>query len=82
QITMYRLGQIAATNLIDIHRVKAILGLQTLEEVLAVGEIGGEAQIPTFSLLDSVPQWALDRLPLLVQALPSQFAQMIAFVAI
>ncbi|GJW78980.1 glutamate receptor 2.7-like protein [Tanacetum coccineum] len=71
-----------ATNLIDIHRVEALLGLQTLEEVLAVGEIGGEAQIPTFSLLDSVPQWALDRLPLLVQASPSQFAQMKAFVAI
>ncbi|GJX68438.1 glutamate receptor 2.7-like protein [Tanacetum coccineum] len=81
-ITMYRLGRIAATNLIDIHRVEVLLGLQTLEEVLAVGEIGGEAQIPTFSLLDSVPQWALDRLPLLVQASPSQFAQMKAFVAI
>ncbi|GJZ94131.1 OTU domain-containing protein 5-B-like protein isoform X1 [Tanacetum coccineum] len=38
-LTMYRLGPIAATNLIDIHRVEAILGLQTLEEVLAAGEI-------------------------------------------
>ncbi|GKD91128.1 hypothetical protein Tco_1366635, partial [Tanacetum coccineum] len=38
-LTMDRLGPIAATNLIDIHRVEAILGLQTLEEVLAVGEI-------------------------------------------
>ncbi|GJU13188.1 glutamate receptor 2.8-like protein [Tanacetum coccineum] len=55
---------------------------ETLEEVPAVGEIGGEAQIPTFYLLDSVPQWALDRLPLLVQASPSQLAQMNAFVAI
>nr|GEV99412.1 glutamate receptor 2.7-like [Tanacetum cinerariifolium] len=79
---MYRLGQIAATNLIDIHRVEVILGLQTLEEVLAVGEIGGEAQIQTFFLLDLVSQWALDRLPLLVQASPSQFAQMKAFVSI
>ncbi|GKB38192.1 glutamate receptor 2.7, partial [Tanacetum coccineum] len=70
------------SNLIDIHKVEAILGLQKLEEVLAVGEISGEAQIPTFSLRDSVPQWALDRMPFLVEASPSQFAQMKAFVAI
>ncbi|PWA68110.1 ionotropic glutamate receptor, metazoa, Periplasmic binding protein-like I [Artemisia annua] len=71
-----------ATKLINTHKVEAILGLQTLEEVLSVGEIAVEAQIPTFSLLDSVPQWALDRLPFLVQASPSQFAQMKAFVSI
>ncbi|KAI7750403.1 hypothetical protein M8C21_013420 [Ambrosia artemisiifolia] len=71
-----------AVNLIDTYKVEAILGLYTLEEVLSVGEISSEAQIPTLSLLDSVPQWALDRLPFLVQASPSQFAQMKAFVAI
>ncbi|GJS65883.1 glutamate receptor 2.7 [Tanacetum coccineum] len=71
-----------ATKLIDTHKVEVILGLQTLEEVLSVGEITGEGQIPTFSLLDSVPQWALDRLPFLVQASPSQVAQMKAFVSI
>ncbi|MFS7980407.1 hypothetical protein Hanom_Chr10g00939111 [Helianthus anomalus] len=37
------------------YKVEAILGLQTLEEVLSVGEIGSNAQIPTLSLLDSVP---------------------------
>ncbi|GKG34849.1 hypothetical protein Tco_0437545, partial [Tanacetum coccineum] len=64
-------GKENTTKLIDTHKVEVILGLQTLEEVLSVGEITGEAQIPTFSLLDSVPQWALDRLPFLVQASPS-----------
>ncbi|PWA99534.1 ionotropic glutamate receptor, metazoa, Periplasmic binding protein-like I [Artemisia annua] len=71
-----------SSNLINIHKVEAILGLQKLEEVLAVAEISGEAQIPTFSLCDSVPQWALDRIPFLVQASPSQFAQLKAFFAI
>ncbi|XP_071716541.1 glutamate receptor 2.7-like isoform X2 [Rutidosis leptorrhynchoides] len=71
-----------ATNLIDTHQVKAILGLQTLEEALSIGEISAEAQIPTFSLFDSLPEWSLDRLPFLVQASPSQFAQTKAFVAI
>ncbi|KAD6794515.1 hypothetical protein E3N88_05411 [Mikania micrantha] len=71
-----------AINLIETHKVDVILGLQTMEEVLAVGEISNEAQIPAFSLLDAVPQWALDRFPFLVQASPSQFAQMKAFVAI
>ncbi|XP_021989269.2 glutamate receptor 2.8 [Helianthus annuus] len=71
-----------AINLINTYKVEAILGLQNLEEVLSVGEIGSNAQIPTLSLLDSVPQWALDRLPFLVQASPSQVAQMKAFVAI
>ncbi|KAI3716236.1 hypothetical protein L6452_23436 [Arctium lappa] len=71
-----------ATDLIDTHKVEAILGLQTLEEVVSVAEVGSEAQVPTFSLFDSVPQWALDRWPFLVQASPSQFAQMKAVVAI
>lgn len=62
--------------------MEAILGLQTLEEVLSVAEVGSEAQVPIFSLSDSVPQWALDRWPFLVQASPSQSAQMKAFVAI
>ncbi|KAK9078220.1 hypothetical protein SSX86_002277 [Deinandra increscens subsp. villosa] len=71
-----------ATYLINRHKVEAFLGLQTMEEVLSVGEIGSKSQIPTFSLLDSVPQWALDRFPFLFQASPSQFNQMKAFVAI
>ncbi|KAI3774961.1 hypothetical protein L1987_49527 [Smallanthus sonchifolius] len=71
-----------AINLIDTYKVEALLGLQTLEEVVSVGEISSDARIPTFSLLDSVPQWALDRFPFLVQASPSQFSQMKAFVAI
>ncbi|KAL8189246.1 hypothetical protein R6Q57_028812 [Mikania cordata] len=71
-----------AISLIETHKVEVILGLQTMEEVLAVGETSNEAQIPALSLLDSVPQWALDRFPFLVQATPSQFAQMKAFVAI
>ncbi|KAI7754653.1 hypothetical protein M8C21_030932, partial [Ambrosia artemisiifolia] len=53
-----------------------------MEEVLAIGEIGSKYQIPTFALLDSIPQRALDGLPLLFQAAPSQFGQMKAFVAI
>ncbi|XP_076911969.1 glutamate receptor 2.7-like [Bidens hawaiensis] len=72
-----------ATNLIDIHKVDAILGLQTLEEVVSVGKIVSIARIPTLSLLDSVPQCALDSFSFLVQATHSnQFAQMKAFVAI
>ncbi|XP_024979120.1 glutamate receptor 2.8-like [Cynara cardunculus var. scolymus] len=71
-----------ATYLINTHKVEAILGLQTLEEVVSVAEVGSEAQVPTFSLFDSVPEWALDRWPFLVQASPSQFAQMKAVVAI
>lgn len=72
----------AATYLVDTNKVDAILGLQTMEEVFSVGEIASEAQIPTFSFLDSVPQYTLDRLPFLVQTSPSQFSQTKAFVAI
>ncbi|KAI3525201.1 hypothetical protein L1887_03875 [Cichorium endivia] len=72
----------AATDLVEAHKVEAILGVQTLEEVLSVAEVGSEAQVPIFSLFDSIPQWALDRWPFLVQASPSQSAQMKAFVAI
>ncbi|KAL7599489.1 hypothetical protein Lser_V15G25074 [Lactuca serriola] len=73
---------VAATYLIETHKVEAILGLQTLEEVLSVSEVCSEAQVPTFSLFDSVPQRALDRWPYLFQASPSQFPQTKAFVAI
>ncbi|GKA28725.1 hypothetical protein Tco_0714970, partial [Tanacetum coccineum] len=48
-------------------------------EVLAVEEIGGEAQIPTFSLLDSIPKWALDRLPLLFKRNLPKSAQVIPY---
>ncbi|GKC29988.1 hypothetical protein Tco_1037282 [Tanacetum coccineum] len=41
----------SATNLIDIHKAEAILGLQTLEEVLSVREIG--------SLKPSLISWKL-----------------------
>ncbi|KAL8242633.1 hypothetical protein R6Q59_012935 [Mikania micrantha] len=71
-----------ATDLINTHKVDAILGLQTLEEVVSVGEIVSKAQIPTLSFLHLVPQWALDHFPFLVQASTSQFVQMKAFVAI
>ncbi|KAL7599491.1 hypothetical protein Lser_V15G25076 [Lactuca serriola] len=72
-----------ATYLIETHKVEAILGLHTMEEVVSVAEVCNEAQVPTFSLFDSVPQWALDRwAPFLFQASPSQFPQMKAFVAI
>ncbi|KVH93100.1 Extracellular ligand-binding receptor [Cynara cardunculus var. scolymus] len=81
-ITIFGHGRNAATYLINTHKVEAILGLQTLEEVVSVAEVGSEAQVPTFSLFDSVPEWALDRWPFLVQASPSQFAQMKAVVAI
>ncbi|KAJ9537931.1 hypothetical protein OSB04_030664 [Centaurea solstitialis] len=81
-ITICGLGRNAATYLIDTYKVDAILGLHSLEEVLSVAEVGNEAQIPTLSLFDSVPQWALDRWPFLVQASPSQFTQTKAIVAI
>ncbi|KAD6794512.1 hypothetical protein E3N88_05408 [Mikania micrantha] len=71
-----------ATYLIDRRKVEAILGLYTMEEVLSIGEIGSKSQVPTFSLLDSIPQRTLDRFPFLFQASPSQFGQMKAFVAI
>ncbi|KAM0004608.1 putative periplasmic binding protein-like I [Helianthus debilis subsp. tardiflorus] len=79
---IYVLRRNAATYLINGYKVEAFLGLQTMEEVLSIGEIGSRYQIPTFSLLDSVPQRALDRLPFLFQASPSQYGQMKAFVAI
>lgn len=72
----------AAINLIDTYKAKAIIGLQTMEDVLSVGAISSEAHIPTFSLFDSIPQWALDQFPFLIQASPSQLSQMKAFVAI
>ncbi|KAK1416740.1 hypothetical protein QVD17_25856 [Tagetes erecta] len=69
-------------NLIDTYKAKAIIGLQTMEEVVSVGAISSEKHIPTFSLLDSVPQWTLDQFGYLIQASPSQLAQVNAFVAI
>ncbi|KAK2968388.1 hypothetical protein RJ640_004394 [Escallonia rubra] len=71
-----------ARDLIDTHRVEAILGPHTWEETLSIAEVGSHAQIPTFSLSDSSPLWAVERWPFLVQASPNNYAQMNAVAAI
>ncbi|KAL8131537.1 glutamate receptor 2.8-like isoform X1 [Apium graveolens] len=77
------MAALAANRLIDSEKVQVILGPHTWQETSRVVEISNQGQIPTFSLADSNPMWAIERWPFLVQASKSnQDAQMKALAAI
>ncbi|XP_059442099.1 glutamate receptor 2.8-like [Corylus avellana] len=73
---------VAAWDLINKQKVKAILLPHTWEEASLVAEIGNQAKIPVLSIADSTPLWATKRWPFLLQASPDQNAQMKAIAAI
>ncbi|GAV64037.1 Lig_chan domain-containing protein/SBP_bac_3 domain-containing protein/ANF_receptor domain-containing protein, partial [Cephalotus follicularis] len=73
---------IAAKDLINTLQVQVIIGPQTWEEASLVADMSSQAQIPLLSLADTTPQWAMERWPFLIQAVPNQFAQMKAVAAI
>ncbi|KAK1405102.1 Glutamate receptor [Heracleum sosnowskyi] len=74
---------LAAKRLIDSEKVQVIIGPTTWQEASRVVEISNQGQIPTFSLADSNPNWAIERWPFLVQTSTSnQDAQMKAVAAI
>ncbi|KAE8124755.1 hypothetical protein FH972_019611 [Carpinus fangiana] len=73
---------VAAWDLINQQKVKAILLPHTWEEASLVAEIGNQAKIPVLSIADSTPLWATKRWPFLLQASPDQNAQMKAIAAI
>ncbi|GJW78979.1 glutamate receptor 2.8-like protein, partial [Tanacetum coccineum] len=77
----------AAKELIDEHKVKAILGGHTWEEVSAIAEVISEADhdidTPVFlSLASTTPLEATDQWPFFVQAVPTQSTQMNAVAAL
>ncbi|KAK3036297.1 hypothetical protein RJ639_031269, partial [Escallonia herrerae] len=76
------LAGLAARELIDTHKVKTILGPHTWEEAISIADVGSQAHIPTLSLADSIPKWALEQWPFLVQASPNKYAEMKAVAAI
>ncbi|KAK3030270.1 hypothetical protein RJ639_039853 [Escallonia herrerae] len=76
------LAGLAARELIDTLKVKAILGPHTWKEAVSIADVGSQAHIPTLSLADSIPKWALQQWPFFVQASPSNYAQMKAVAAI
>ncbi|KAA8523961.1 hypothetical protein F0562_010608 [Nyssa sinensis] len=73
---------LAATDLINTQRVQAIVGPRTWEEASLVAEVGSQSNVPVLSLADPTPPWATKRWPFLIQASPSQQAQMKAVAAI
>lgn len=73
----------AAKRLINLKRVQVIIGPHTWQETSQVAEVSTRSKIPTFSLTDSTPIWAMERWPYLVQAsISNQAAQMKAVAAI
>ncbi|XP_076924199.1 glutamate receptor 2.2-like [Bidens hawaiensis] len=81
------LGMHAAKELIDEHKVKAILGAHTWEEASAIAEVIADTKpdhdIPVFlSLAGTIPPQATDQWPFFIQAVPTQSTQMNAVVAI
>ncbi|XP_052177247.1 glutamate receptor 2.8-like [Diospyros lotus] len=72
---------LAATHLINTQNVEAILGPRTWEEASLVAEIGSISHVPILSFADS-PPWATMKWPFLIQAYPSQHAQMRAVASI
>ncbi|KAM1901992.1 hypothetical protein ACFX14_030753 [Malus domestica] len=72
---------LAAKDLISMDQLRAILGLQTWEEVLLVTEIGTQSHVPIISLADATPKWATEQWSFLVQASPNQLKQIEAVAA-
>lgn len=73
----------AAKRLIDLKGVQVIVGPHTWRETSRVAELSTQGNIPTFSLANSTPVWAMERWPSLVQASTSdQDAHMKAVAAI
>ncbi|KAA8523960.1 hypothetical protein F0562_010609 [Nyssa sinensis] len=73
---------VAATDLINTQRVQAIVGPRTWEEASLVAEVGSQSNVPVLSLADPTPPWATKRWPFLIQASPSQQAQIKAVAAV
>ncbi|KAK1581416.1 hypothetical protein Q3G72_005846 [Acer saccharum] len=73
---------LAALDLINSQQVQAILGPQTWEETSLVADIAIRNQTPILSFADTIPKWAAERFPFLLQASPNQYAQMKAIAAI
>ncbi|KAK9078222.1 hypothetical protein SSX86_002279 [Deinandra increscens subsp. villosa] len=78
---------IAAKELTDEHKVKAILGGHTWEEASTIAEVIGDVEsdndTPVFlSLAHTTPPQATDQWPFFVQAVPTQSTQMNAVAAI
>ncbi|KAM1997401.1 hypothetical protein ACFX15_030242 [Malus domestica] len=72
---------LAAKDLNSMDQLRAILGLQTWEEVLLVTEIGTQSHVPIISLADAIPKWATEQWSFLVQASPNQLKQIEAVAA-
>ncbi|CAJ1978519.1 unnamed protein product [Sphenostylis stenocarpa] len=73
---------IAARDLIDNKKVKAIIGPQTWAETSSVAEICTQKSIPLLSLADATPEWAMKKWHFLLQSSPSQIMQMKAIAEI
>ncbi|XP_076907085.1 glutamate receptor 2.2-like [Bidens hawaiensis] len=78
---------VAAKELIDEHKVKAILGGHTWEEASTIAEVISDTKpdhdIPVFlSLTEAIPPKATDQWPFFIQAVPTQSTQMNAVAAI
>ncbi|XP_074370342.1 glutamate receptor 2.5-like isoform X2 [Apium graveolens] len=74
---------LSAKRLIDAKEVQVIIGPHTWQEASRVAEVSSQGNIPTFSLSDYTPRWAMKRWPFLVQAsVSNQDAQMKAVAAI
>ncbi|KAK4851341.1 hypothetical protein QYF36_014273 [Acer negundo] len=72
---------LAALDLIN-SQVQAILGPQTWEETSLVADIAIRNQTPILSFADTIPKWAAERFPFLLQASPNHYAQMKAIAAV
>lgn len=72
----------AAKELIGTQEVKAILGLQTWEEVSVVADTSSQNQVPILSFADTIPKCAAEKWPFLLQASPNKYKQMKVIAAI
>lgn len=72
----------AAKNLINKHEVRAIIGMETWEEVAFTAELGNNSQVPILSLTMEFPIWASKRWAFLLNVARSQNSQMRAVAGI
>ncbi|XP_017423557.2 glutamate receptor 2.8 [Vigna angularis] len=73
---------LAARDLIDTQKVKAIIGPDTWKETTLVADICSQNMTPVLSLADATPNWSTLKWPYLVQISRNQFKQMKAVAAI